>query len=149
MSLLRKSALALVVPAAGAMMAGGAGTAQAGNLYGAIAMGGNQIFTSVNHSTQAAADDAAIRACGAIRCTVTLQIQNSCGAAAEWGSMGLWGNQPIFYYGTGTTAAEAEQMALVQVPPGWWGGTAIGLAWGSSMRTSPFIKASVCTANAG
>lgn len=149
MSLLGKSALALVIPAAGALMAGATGTAHAANLYGAIAAGSNQVFHAVDYPTQAAADDAVFRACGGNWCEIKLRIQNSCGAVAESGSAGLWGNQPVFYYGTGPTAADAEQMAMSQVPAGWWGATVIRLFWGSSMTTSPFIKDSVCTSNAG
>ncbi|WP_067567208.1 DUF4189 domain-containing protein [Nocardia acidivorans] len=151
MTLLGKSALAMVIPAAGALVAAGGGTAHAsGNLYGAFAAGINTVAHAVDYPTQDAADAAAIEMCGGKTwCTVKLRLQNDCGSVAEWGSVGMWGNQPIYYYGTGANAADAEQMAISQVPQSsWLGGTLIGIFWGSSMRTSPFIKDTACTANA-
>ncbi|MEV0251216.1 DUF4189 domain-containing protein [Nocardia sp. NPDC050712] len=149
MSLLRKSALAMVIPAAGALLVAGAGNAQAANLYGAIARGGYEALgTSTDHSSQAAANQAALDACGS-GCWVTLEIKNSCGAAAQMNSRGLWGVHPVYYYGTGANAADAERMALSQVPEKmWWGATVIPLVWGSSVIEQGFIRDTVCTANA-
>ncbi|MFC9996703.1 DUF4189 domain-containing protein [Nocardia sp. NPDC127526] len=152
MSLLGKCALAMVIPAAGALLAVGAGTAQAaGNLYGAIAVapGTFQVGTATDHPTQAAADAAALAACGNSVCKVELQIKNSCGAAVQSDTRGLWFSFPTFKYGTGATAAEAEEMAFRQVPAITPWAQALSLSYGSSMRMEPFVRATVCTSNAG
>ncbi|MGW4843727.1 DUF4189 domain-containing protein [Nocardia brasiliensis] len=149
MSSIRKSALAMVIPVVGAIAGAAAGPAHAaGNLYGAIAVGNHQIGYVTDYPTQAAADQAAKDACGVAYCTIKLQIKNSCGAAAQFDARGLWGPLTTFYYGTGATAADAERMALAQVPHTPFG-TMMGIALGSSMHLDPFIRATVCTSNAG
>ncbi|MFI6871548.1 DUF4189 domain-containing protein [Nocardia sp. NPDC050406] len=149
MSLLGKSALALVIPAAGALVASGAGTAQAGGLYGAIAVGTFQVGHATDYPSQAAANQAALDACGVAWCRVTLEIQNGCGSVVEKDNRGLFTHYPVYYYGTGATGADAERMAFAQVPPNTPWATAISLAYGSSMMGEPYVRNTVCTANAG
>ncbi|MQY18138.1 DUF4189 domain-containing protein [Nocardia macrotermitis] len=149
MSLLGKSLAAMVVAVAGVSVANGAGTANAaGGEYGSIATGPYTLAHAVG-PTQAAADRAALAACGGVVCTVQLRLKGDCGAVAEFDENGLWGRVPAYYYGTGETAAEARRMALSQAPPVTPFGTAMSLAFGSSVISPAFIRDTVCTANAG
>ncbi len=143
----------MVIPAAGALLA--AGTAHAaGDQYGAITTADYvQVFHATDYPTQDAANKAALQACGRSWCVVKLEIKNSCGAVVELPNRGWWGLVPMassLWWGTGATAADAQQMALSQAP--WplqpWA-VALQAAYGSSVTSAPFVKETVCTSNAG
>ncbi|MGX1810277.1 DUF4189 domain-containing protein [Nocardia sp. NPDC055321] len=152
MSLLSRSGLAVVIASGATLLCAEAGTAHAaGNQYGAIATDYIQIFPAIDYPTQAAANQAAMDACGKY-CVIKLELKNSCGSAAELPIRGWWGLVPMtstVWWGTGATAADAEQMALAQTP---WPlpavAVAVQAAWGSTVTTAPFIKQTVCTSNA-
>jgi hypothetical protein len=161
MSLLRKSALAMVIPAAGALIVtgAGAGTAHAaGNLYGAIAVWGYRVGEAADYPTQAAADEAAIKSCAgrgetlepwmSVACTIKARIHNECGSVVERDMRSLWGSAPLYYVGTGGTAAEAEQSARWAAGPDYIGNPLIMVA-GSSIPQAAFVLDTICTANAG
>lgn len=152
MSLLSRSGLAVVLASGATLLCAEAGTAHAaGNQYGAIATDYSRIFPAVDYPTQAAANQAAMDACGKY-CIIKVELKNSCAAAVELPNRGWWGLVPMsstLWWGTGATAAEAEQMALAQTP--WpiqpWA-VAMQAAWGSTVTTAPFIKQTICTSNA-
>ncbi|WP_194819743.1 DUF4189 domain-containing protein [Nocardia sp. XZ_19_385] len=154
MTLLRKSALALVIPVAGALVATASGSAQAERyLYGAIAMGVNRVGTSFDFPDQSSADEAALEACGKeAGCWIAVRIQNECGSVAQlevkafpWTVLpevpGL-SVQPLHYYGTGATAREAEAaaMRLADAPR--------MQSWTFQIVRAPFILDTICTSNA-
>ncbi|MFI6868045.1 DUF4189 domain-containing protein [Nocardia sp. NPDC050406] len=153
MSLLRKSALAMVVPAAGVLVASGAGTAHAaGDLYGAIAVsGGRTIGEAWDFPTQAAADDYAIAQCGnANVCTVKVRFHNECGSVAGVNfTAGRNAPVPVYYGGTGPTREAAEQAARAAAGPTYenpW----LPMVWlGSTAPAQVQIVDTLCTANAG
>ncbi|WP_062992012.1 DUF4189 domain-containing protein [Nocardia anaemiae] len=159
MSLLRKLALAMVVPASGALVVAGAGTAHAaGNLYGAIAIWGYRVGVATDYPTQAAADEAAIKSCAgrgdtlepwmSVACTIKARIHNECGAVIERDMRSLWGSAPLYYVGTGATAAEAEQSARWAAGPDQLGNPLLMVS-GSSIPQAAFVLDTVCTSNAG
>ena len=139
--------LAIVVGVVGALAVTGTANA-AGGRYGSIATGPYTLAHATG-PTQAAADRAALAACGGIICRVSLQLKDDCGAVAEFDEIGLWGRVPAFYYGTGETVVEARQMAMSQGPGVTPFGTVMNLAMGSSVPQPGFIRDTVCTANAG
>ncbi|MEV6275265.1 DUF4189 domain-containing protein [Nocardia sp. NPDC051832] len=155
MSLMRKSALALVIPVAAALVGAATGSAQAERyLYGAIAMGVGRIGTSFDFPDQSSADAAAVAACGqSPGCFVMVRIQNECGSVAQLDAKAFpwtvlpeipgWSTRPLYHYGTGPTAREAEAAAM-------------RLASAPRMQSltfqivrEPFILDTICTSNAG
>lgn len=162
MSLLRKSALALVIPAAGALLLTGAGNAHAaGDLYGTIVRistlddnGWHYGFAeAIDYPTQEAADQAALNACGGSKygCTVVAQIHNECGSVAERDMYGKDGKPyPNYYVGTGRSAAMAENQALANAGPDPRNPTPIEMSLGSSTTYGALsIVDTICTSNAG
>lgn len=151
MTLLSKSAFVVAVAAGGTMLGTGSGQA-AGNQYGAMASDYSQVFTAVDYPTQAAANQAALQACGKAHCVVKLELKNSCGSAVELPNRGWWGLTPMastLWWGTGANAADAEQMALSQTPwplPAF--AVALQAAYGSTVTSAPFVKQTACTSNA-
>lgn len=164
MSLLGKSALAMVVPAAGVLLASGTGTANAaGDLYGAIAVYQQKtpgmpwehhtgVGVAVDFPSQAAADEAAVKACTVDRCTVFARVHNDCASVVQLVSWTAWSNglEPVYLTGRGATAAAAEAAALdmgnrTLSPP-----TSflfdVGLA---RLVTPPSVLDTICTSNAG
>ncbi|MFC9893194.1 DUF4189 domain-containing protein [Nocardia sp. NPDC127579] len=116
-----RTALAMVLPAMGALLATSAGPAQAaGDLYGAMAVS-REVFrktVAVDYPTQAAAEQAALEACGA-NCFVYLVTHNECGSLVQRVS---WNHlfqtfMPSTYTGTGPTAAAAERAAMESAGP--------------------------------
>ncbi|UFS96455.1 DUF4189 domain-containing protein [Nocardia huaxiensis] len=169
MSLLGKCALAMVVPATGAMLAAGAGSAHAaGDLYGAIAISAERspngtlgdfpsrhtgVGVAVDYPTQAAADEAARSTCRGERCYVVAQVHNGCASVAEFDTWTAWSNgvEPVYVTEKGSTAAAAEQAAidkgnwLMSAPTN----TAM-FALGIARVVKPvFILDTICTSNAG
>ncbi|WP_067703257.1 DUF4189 domain-containing protein [Nocardia jejuensis] len=113
MSLITKLALALVVPAAAALA--GTGTAHAaGDLYGAIAVGGFTVGEAFDYPTQYGADQAALDTCrgkSAGVCYIQVRVHDECGVVLEKDVFSLGSVVPIYTSGTGASAAEAEQNA--------------------------------------
>ncbi|MFC9897492.1 DUF4189 domain-containing protein [Nocardia sp. NPDC127579] len=146
MSLLRKSALALVIPAAAASMVTGAGSAQAApDLYGAIAVRTKGVGAAADYRTQKEADAAAMKACGdASLCTVMARFYNECGSVAERDIAWPLGTSPNYWAGTGPTAAKAHENAMrmaglepISIPGVWW------------VAKPAFVLDTICTSNAG
>lgn len=164
MSLLGKSALAMVIPAAGALIVAGGGTAQAaGDLYGAIAIYQQKtsgtpwehhtgVGVAVDFPSQAAADEAALRACTADRCTVLARVHNECGSVVEYDTWAAWSNavEPVYYTGRGPTAAAAEKAALDMGNQGLSFPTSILFTLGLARVVKPLaVLDTICTSNAG
>ncbi|WP_194819742.1 DUF4189 domain-containing protein [Nocardia sp. XZ_19_385] len=146
MSLLRKSALAMVIPAAAALMVTGAGSAAAApDLYGAIAVRTKGVGAAADYRTQKEADAAAIKACGdPALCTVMARFYNQCGAVSERDIAWPLGTSPLYWAGTGATAADAHRNAMfmagnepISVPGVWW------------VARPAFVLDTICTSNAG
>lgn len=164
MSLLRKSALAMVVPATGAFLVTGGGTAQAaGNLYGAIAIYQEKtagtpwehhtgVGVAVDFPSQAAADEAAIKPCNSDRCTVFVRVHNECGSVVEFDTWTAWSNtvEPVYYTGRGPTAAAAEKAATDMGNQALAFPTGILSGLGLARVVKPLaVLDTICTANAG
>ncbi|WP_084522833.1 DUF4189 domain-containing protein [Nocardia inohanensis] len=153
MSLSSRAALAVVIASGGVLAGIGGGTAQAaGNPYGAMASDYSQVFSATDYPTQEAANQAALQACGKSWCVIKLELKNSCGSAVELPNRGWWGLVPMtstLWWGSGATAAEAEQMALAQTPwPMQPFAIALQAAYGSTVTQAPFVKQTACTASA-
>ncbi|GAB0101397.1 hypothetical protein JMUB6875_03610 [Nocardia sp. JMUB6875] len=153
MSVSRKFAWAMVIPVVGALLVAAAGSAQAsGYLYGAIALGGDRVGEAFDYPNQSSADQAALDACGKpVGCYIAVRIQNECGSVVErdisafpWTVLpnvpGL-SIQPMYTYGTGATAAEAERAALKSAGP-------ILESWVVRIVKPAFVLDTICTANA-
>ncbi|MFC9897493.1 DUF4189 domain-containing protein [Nocardia sp. NPDC127579] len=157
MSLPRKSAWAMVVPTVGVLLAANTGSAQATDyLYGSIALGLGTVGESFDYPDQGSADAAALEACQKGKpsgCWIAVRIQNECGSVAEldvkafpWTVLpdvpGL-SVQPLYYYGTGPTAADAEAaaMRLADAPR-------LQSATFQIVRPA-FVLDTICTSNAG
>ncbi|WP_067710661.1 DUF4189 domain-containing protein [Nocardia yamanashiensis] len=152
MSLSSKFTLAVAIAAGGTLAGVGGGTAQAAGAYGAMATDYSQVFDAVDYPTQEAANQAALQACGKSYCVIKLELKNSCGSAVELPNRGWWGLVPgasSLWWGTGATAADAEQMALSQAPfPLQPWAVALQAAWGSTVTSAPFVKQTACTSSA-
>lgn len=161
MSLLRKSVLALVVPAAGTLLVTGAASAHAaGDLYGAIVRVDTLDhgkwrygFTeAIDYPSQDAADQAALAACGGDKygCTVVARIHNECGAVAERDMHGGGTTSPNYYAGTGPSRGAAENKALINAGPDPRNPSPVEMALGSTTTYDPvMIVDTICTSNAG
>ncbi|MEV6279919.1 DUF4189 domain-containing protein [Nocardia sp. NPDC051832] len=154
MSFVSKRALALVVPVAGALVGTAAAPAHAaGDLYGAIAVAwGTSAGLAVDYPSQAAADKAAVEACGTNRCLVMARARNECASVAEYDHWTVWKNsvEPVYGTGLGPTRAAAEQAAMdsghynLSFPT-----TATASALGLIRIVKPlFILDTICTSNA-
>ena len=108
---MKKFALLMVVPAAGAMLIAGAGEAQAADLYGAIAISGFRVGVATDFPTQYQADAAALESCADPRCWIQARIHNECGVVMETDIRGPFTSQPMYHAGKGPTRAAAEQDA--------------------------------------
>ncbi|GAB0101396.1 hypothetical protein JMUB6875_03600 [Nocardia sp. JMUB6875] len=146
MSLLGKSALVAVIPAAAALVVAGAGSAQAEeDLYGAIAVRTKGVGEATDYRTQKEADAAAVKACGdAGLCTVLARFYNQCGSVVERDIAWPLGTGPQYWTATGATAAEASANAMrmaglepISVPGVWW------------VVRPAFVLDTICTSNAG
>ncbi|PXX59091.1 uncharacterized protein DUF4189 [Nocardia tenerifensis] len=117
MSLSRKAALALVGSAAVALVAAGAGVAQAepdseGRYYGSIALEPKTGKTGAawNYPGWGESDADALAECGRQDCYVAVRFVNGCGAIAA-SSDGNWA------VGTGRDRAAAERAAIAALGP--------------------------------
>ncbi|MEV6771873.1 DUF4189 domain-containing protein [Nocardia sp. NPDC051030] len=159
MSLLGKSALAMVVPAAAVLVITGAGTAHAsGDLYGAIAeqsdggfLGASGIGEAIDYPTQDAANQAALTACERQNphCFVGMEIHNECGAVVEFDIRSDLLNtvRPAYTFGKGSTAAAAEQAATDQANRIANDNPVTPLTL-SRVIKPPFVLDTLCTSNA-
>jgi hypothetical protein len=144
MSLLGKSALAMVIPAAGALIVTAAGTAHAaGDLYGAISVSVFRVGEATDYPTPFAADQAAMEVCGdGVGCRIVARIHNECGSVVERDGRTPFGTAPMYFTGTGATAAEAEQDARRIAGPDL--GTPL-----LEITKPAFVLDTICTSNAG
>lgn len=153
MSLLGKFALAMVVPAAGALLVTGAGPAQAaGDLYGAIATSGTRALGEAwDFPNQAAADKHAIAQCGSVHsCKVKVRFRNECGSVAGVNvKAGAAPAVPVYYGGTGPTRAAAEQAAIAAAGPTYANPWPPMVWLGSTAPAQVRIVDTLCTSNAG
>ncbi|MFI6868330.1 DUF4189 domain-containing protein [Nocardia sp. NPDC050406] len=164
MSLFGKFALAMVVPAAGALIVAGGGTAHAvGDLYGAIAVYQQNtpgtpwdhhtgVAVAVDYPSQAAADEAALAGCSVERCTVFARVHNECGSVVEYDTWTAWSNavEPVYFTGRGPTAAAAEKAALDLGNQGLSFPTSLFFDLGLARVVKPLtVLDTICTSNAG
>ncbi|NNH73132.1 DUF4189 domain-containing protein [Nocardia uniformis] len=165
MSLSGKAALAMVAPAAAAMIVTGTGTANAaGDLYGAMAVSytyysvplgaadsyATGVGVAVDFPSQAAADQAAIDACDADRCFVLARAHNECASVVEYDTWAAWSNavEPVYHTGVGPTAAAAEQAAMAKGNAGLGFPTSMFFTLGLARIVKPlFVLDTICTAN--
>lgn len=143
MTLSRKAALGLAVSSAAALIAAGAGSAQAaGDYYGSLALGETPSASYVggawNYKNWDDSDRDAIKECGRGECRVVVRFANGCGAVAKSSD-----NKHGWAYGA--NKAEAERKAIEALGP---------LAppfpnFGSSAPKTAKILMSECTINAG
>ncbi|MGX1808253.1 DUF4189 domain-containing protein [Nocardia sp. NPDC055321] len=154
----------MVVPAAGALIVSGTGTANAaGDLYGAIAIYQEKtegtpwdhhtgVGVAVDFPSQDAADAAALAACTVSRCTVFARVHNSCASVVQFEAWTSWlnGVEPTYLTGRGNTAAAAEAAALdmgnrTLSPP-----TSFLFDLGLARLVKPLsVLDTICTSNAG
>ncbi|ASF07280.1 hypothetical protein NBRGN_104_00120 [Nocardia brasiliensis NBRC 14402] len=126
-----------------AILGSGAGTATAaGDLYGSIAVAPMKVGEATDYPTQFEADQAALAACGDGVCHIVARIHNECGAVAEVDGRTPLGTSPMYFAGTGRTAAEAEGNALRLAGPN------VGTPLLEIVKPA-FILDTICTSNAG
>ncbi|WP_169812567.1 DUF4189 domain-containing protein [Nocardia acidivorans] len=139
---------AVTLVSAGGML--GLGTAHAaGDLYGAIAVGGFRVGEAFDYPTQYAADQAALEACrnqnATGTCSIATRIHNECGVVVERDSQTVFGSAPWYMSGNGPTPAAAEADARKK----------FGVDTTQSMPTlggvvqPAFVLDTICTSNAG
>ncbi|MBF6331042.1 DUF4189 domain-containing protein [Nocardia transvalensis] len=108
MSLLRKAAWCLSVPAAAGLTVVSAGPASAADdLYGALSVSPSTgtVAYAVNHNSWATADAGANVKCGVYDCEVVVHFANACGAVAQ-------GADRRFGGAWAPTKVEAERAAV-------------------------------------
>ncbi|MEV0251215.1 DUF4189 domain-containing protein [Nocardia sp. NPDC050712] len=133
----------MVIPAAGALVMAGSGSAQAaGDLYGAIAVTVFRVGAATDYPTQYGADNAALDSCADPGCRIVARIHNECGVVLERDYRSPFGSGPMYFAGTGRSIAEAEQNARKLAGPD----TVLPFY---ELTRPLFVLDALCTANAG